>query len=344
MNRSRSSVYTALCAWPRVGLNGAPTPLRHLNHLSILLKRDVWVKCDNELALGDATRKLGGNKVRKLDHLLMEARRRGARSILAIGSAGSNHLAATSWYGRAMGFDVISVTYPQPMDKRARLNRILIQQQSRKVFAARRVRDLPALLTRLGGLSSPTLFRMPMGGSSPLGAIGYIIAGMEYAFQVQAGGMPRPERVYLPVGSGSTLVGLAIGFTCAGLSTMLHGVRIVPRIVANRRTLRSLMMKTIRLLRERDIVVPDVPDHMWHIDGRFVGRGYGHPTPESRLAIDMAAKDGLELDPIYTGKAFAALSHPAVQRSHSSGRPWLFWHTLGPLPPDAVEGSPRRGK
>jgi D-cysteine desulfhydrase len=138
--------------------------------------------------------------------------------------------------------------------------------------------------------------------------------------------MPAPARVVVPLGSGGTAAGLALGLEIAGLPTRVLGVRVVPRIVANRSRVLRLAERAARLI-ERLATgsrVPRVtPARFEVIEGHF-GGAYGRETPEGRAAADRfrGGHAPASLEPTYTAKAFAA----ALARC--DGEPTLFWLTF----------------
>jgi D-cysteine desulfhydrase len=176
---------------------------------------------------------------------------------------------------------------------------------------------------------------LPAGGSSPLGALGYVETARELADQVRAGALPEPSHVVTAVGSGGTAAGLVLGLRLAGLATRVVGVVVNDSLRLDTRSLTRLARRSERLLRGRGASLPRV-----ELDGRdlmvvrdWLGPGYGHATETGRQAQSLAAeREGLELDLVYTAKAMAALL--AINREGRFGEgPVLYLHTYGPRPP-----------
>jgi D-cysteine desulfhydrase len=171
---------------------------------------------------------------------------------------------------------------------------------------------------------------LPVGGSSPLGVLGYVEAALELAEQVAVGDLPAPAEVVVAAGSGGTAAGLAVGLGLAGLDARVTGVVVTDGLVSERSAAR-LVRRTAALLRKRG-AGPDMgtPAELRILEG-YRGAGYGHPTPEGKLATELARRDGLALDPVYTAKAVAGLLGEARAGRLGAG-PVLYLHTDGPRP------------
>jgi 1-aminocyclopropane-1-carboxylate deaminase/D-cysteine desulfhydrase-like pyridoxal-dependent ACC family enzyme len=311
---------------PRLALGDYPTPVRRLEHLSeACAPTRIWMKCDD--VAGEA---YGGNKVRKLEHLLAEAQSRGATRLLAAGAAGSHHVLATAVYGRRYGFEIDAVLYPQPMSQHAEGNLEAVRALVDRVTLVDRVSALPGLIETLSRHRPGRSYFVPMGGSSAVGTVGYVSAAFELKAQIDAGILPVPERIYAPLGSGGTVAGLALGLALAGVSSTVVGVRIAPRSVSNEPLVRWLMAQTRALLHGWDPSIPAGAAPRLTVEGRFLGGGYGVATAEAEAAVVAARADGIELEVTYTGKALAALLSDARGRRRPGDL--LFWNTLNSRP------------
>jgi 1-aminocyclopropane-1-carboxylate deaminase/D-cysteine desulfhydrase-like pyridoxal-dependent ACC family enzyme len=310
---------------PWMPLGDFPTPVEWLPAL------DVWVKRDDRSGA-----LYGGNKVRRLEFLLADATRRRARRILTLSAFGSHHLLATTLYGRREGFEVCGLVCPQPSTADARDTLLLSAGAG---ACLHRVRNLAAVpLTVLGAMRQHRGNRrvfLPPGGSSPLGALGYAAAALELAEQVRAGALPLPDAIFVPLGSGGTAAGLAVGMRLARLeSTRLVAVRVFDRLFANAHRLARLADRAAALLR-----AAGGPDAGRFRAGDFqvvhdqFGRGYGRATEAAQAALRAAADCGLRLEATYTAKALAAVLHRSRR-----GERVLFWNTFSSVP---LEGRPR---
>lgn len=301
----------------------------------------VWVKRD------DFTATLyGGNKVRTLEPLFGRALARGARTIFATGAYGSNHALATVLHAPAAGLGSGAILFPQPPSKTARANFEVLLARAGEVQALRTMLALPFAMWRTRARAEHPEVMAP-GGAIPAGTLGYVSAALEVAEQVQAGRLPAPDRVVLPVGSTCTSAGLLLGFHVAqrvyGLPPpALRSVRVTPWPVTAAFRIIGLAVRAGRLLAslaEDPTLVPTAADlrRRLTVDGEQLGRGYGHPTPAGEAAIATLGA-ALTLDTTYSAKAAAAmLSHPI-------DGPTLFWdtksHALPADRPDAASLPP----
>jgi D-cysteine desulfhydrase len=178
----------------------------------------------------------------------------------------------------------------------------------------------------------PTLYAIPPGGTTPLGTLGFVNAGLEIAEDVRAGRLPAPRSIYVALGLGGTAVGLGLGCAVAELRTEIVAVRASNPATVRASTLRSIHDDTVAFVRALDPSFPVVSFHDANvrIDGRFVGRGYGFPTAAGDDAMARAQRlEEWALDPVYTGKALAAVLGDA--RANAS-ETVLFWNTASSRP------------
>ncbi|MEO0324959.1 MAG: pyridoxal-phosphate dependent enzyme [Myxococcota bacterium] len=271
----------------------------------------------------------GGNKVRKLEFLLGDARRRGASVLLTAGAWGSHHVLATAIYGSRWGYAVHAVVAPQRRTLHVDENLRAGLGLGARFHPVRRGPLVPAELLRVQAAlraRGEKPYRIPFGGSSPTGALGYVEAGLELAGQIQAREVPESDVLVVALGSGGTLAGLAVGFAAAGLTVPLVGVRVTPRAVAHRRRVVQLAQRVIARLRAMDASFPAVEAAVRRsvaVDSRFFAPGYGEPSVVAEEAQARAAELGLVVDTTYTARAFAA-----ALRRHGEGQRVLYWHTL----------------
>jgi D-cysteine desulfhydrase len=275
----------------------------------------------------------GGNKVRKLEWLIPDARRRGRRSILTFGGLGTNWGLATALYGREHGLETALALVDQPLDAHVRAQLARLEASGARLYRtrtkARTVAALPWLLARNSHAGRPP-YLLPAGGSSPVGALGYVEAALEIAAQVEAGSLPEPARVVVPVGTGGTAAGLALGFQLAGLRTRVVGVVVNDQLRLDAAVIARLARRTAALLQRRGASLGQLriePD-MLDLTRDQIGAGYGHRTEAATDAAARAAAAGLALDPVYTAKAMAGLL--ALRAQGQLDDPVLFVHTDGP--------------
>ncbi|MEO8796980.1 MAG: pyridoxal-phosphate dependent enzyme [Polyangiaceae bacterium] len=293
------------------------TPVERLSTLS-KPGVDLWVKHD------DATHSLyGGNKVRKLTHILREAKARGFEKIITIGAAGSHHVLATTIFGGQAGLKVEAAMVPQPTNVHVEENLRAGLAHGLRPFIARSYAAVPFVVLRR--LSEKTLY-VPPGGSNVLGAMGYVDAARELAGQIRAGEMPSPDVVVVTLGSGGTVAGVAAGLAAEGIDAQVVGIVVAEPPWAIELTARRLTRKCARKI---GLSPEKRPDRALTIDQRYLGRGYGYASPEGEAAMAKAAEAGLTLDPTYTSKTFAA-ALDLVEAG--AGKTILYWHTLSSAP------------
>ena len=295
-----------------------PTPVESLVALS-RRGSDLWVKRDDL-----SHTRYGGNKVRKLEHILVEARRRGAKRIVTIGAAGSHHVLATAVHGIAAGFEVAAVLSPQVWSAHAADNLRAGLGAGLQAFAAPSMAAVPWALANV--LRRKDFF-VPPGGSNAVGSVGYADAVEELKNQVAAGEMPLPDVIVAALGSGGTVAGILAGAVVGALPCRVSAIRVVQA---------PLVTKTSTLLLARAVarrmgspVSFFALGRSLDVDGSFLGRGYAWPTALGANAIDVARGVGLALEPTYTAKAFAGALRLVEHRAY---RTVLYWHTLSSAP------------
>ena len=303
-----------------VALGSAPTPVRPLD-LGFGPGLEVWLK--DESVFGDGA--WGGNKVRKLEWIIPEAQRRGTSTLFTVGGIGTHWGLACALYGREHGLRTVLGLVDQPVDDHVRA------QLARLEASGARLHRYPSTL-RLK-LAAPWILArhrpwyLPAGGSNAFGTLGYVDVALEIAAQVASGDLPEPATMVVPVGSGGTVTGLTLGFRIAGLRTRVLGAVVNDMLRLDAVAMTRLARRTASLLRERGL--PDAPDLVpddFDLRPDWLGTTYGDPTPASVSEVARAARAGLELEPVYTGKALAALR----SLSPSLPGPVLWLNTHGP--------------
>jgi 1-aminocyclopropane-1-carboxylate deaminase/D-cysteine desulfhydrase-like pyridoxal-dependent ACC family enzyme len=318
---------------PWVQLGEWPTPVTRLE--PPLRGWELWVKRDDL-----SSPVYGGNKVRKLEYLLADARREGAGRVITTGVVGSHHCLATAVHARRVGLPASLVLFPQPMTTHARAMAALNEAWADEVrrcgtFATQPFAEAAVRWRR----RADRPYVIPGGGSNALGALGYVGAALEVADQIRQGELPRPDTIVVAAGTLGTVAGLAVGAAMADLTRAILAVRIVPSSIANVWTLTRLVEGVVRLLADLGVPAPDarpVTD-LVELTGDYVGAGYGHPTEAGARATAWFGERGLTLDPTYTAKTAAALLD---RLAAGTAGVHLFWHTLSrvePEPPTAAD-------
>lgn len=273
----------------------------------------------------------GGNKVRKLEFLLARARTRGTTRVATYGAAGSNHALATAVYSASLGFECTCLLSHQPpkpaialkLRKHLELGTEIIR------FGGDRARRVALQRTHLQGRNASVI---PMGGSSWLGALGFVNAGLELAGQLAGRSSVAPDRIYVAMGTMGTAAGIALGLSLAGVDIPVHAVRVTDLRFANPAALSRLVAKTGELIRRYEATNAAGLESSARLvfRGEFYGEGYGRSGPATDAAVRFARDElELELETTYTGKALAALL--ADLREGACERP-LFWNTYNAVP------------
>jgi D-cysteine desulfhydrase len=309
---------------PWTPLIEAPTPVQSLEALSAHLGSEVWIKRDDK-----TSPTYGGNKPRKLEFLLGEALDRGYKTLVTGGGIGTNHGLATAVFGRKLGFHVILGLFRQPVTAHVRKSLLLYHAYGAEMVLVNSVLNALWRYYVADRIRLRDAYFIAGGGSSPVGVLGYVDAGLELAMQVQREDLPRPKLIFLAVGSSGTMAGLVLGLRLAGLSTRVVGIQVAPRLFANPKAALRLARKALKLMRRYDRSVPELeltPADM-PMEPDYYGQGYGHPTDGGRRALALMARtEGIDLDLTYTAKVLSGLLHKV--RSEGEKGPTLFWNTF----------------
>lgn len=314
---------------PYMRLGTGPTPVRPLVGLSDG-RAPLW--CKDESHYGDGG--WGGNKVRKLEWLLPDVQGSGRTTIFSVGALGTNWGLATALYAKDLGLKTVLALVDQPVDDHVRAQLDRLRASGAQLYfthsKARTVVRAPWLLARHARRGRLPYY-MPAGGSSPVGALGYVEAALELGDQVRRGDLPEPSHIVTAVGSGGTAAGLALGLRLARLRTRVVGVVVSDALPVHAAALVKLARRIHSLLRERGAVLPAVDLSVSDLDviTEFLGPAYGHATIAGQLATRATAAEGLVLEPVYTAKAMAALLAHNAQQRFGDG-PVLYLHTNGP--------------
>jgi D-cysteine desulfhydrase family pyridoxal phosphate-dependent enzyme len=316
--------------FPRVRVANLPTPLEDAPRLSAALGGlRILIKRDDLTGLA-----LGGNKTRKLEWLLGEAQGNGADCIITLGAGQSNHCRQTVAAAAKAGLDCYLILYP-PFHGEGQGNLLLDDLLGARIVRAAS-RD-PATVTAATDNLIAQLkaegrhpFLVPVGGSTPTGALGYVLAAIELNDQLSARSV-RPSRLYVSSGSAGTQSGLLVGAAGVGASYQVLGItpgdkreNLAPKVAQVSNETAALLGLDARFTVD-DLVVDD----------GYGGPAYGTLTPECAEAIRLVARtEGILLDPVYAGKAMAGLidhirrgeigRDESVVFVHTGGTPALF--------------------
>jgi len=327
---------------PRIPLVHGPTPIVKRPRLDEMLGIDLWIKRDDATGGAEA-----GNKVRKLEWLLGDARARRADTVITCGGLQSNHARATALACAALGLGCVLLLRVEGAQRPEDLRRMLASGAAR----------LPAtgnvLLDRLAGaevrlvsrdeyahrsavmesvaselrLEGKRPYVVPEGGSNGLGSLGYVECMREIAQQLRMGlaSGPRPFDVVVHAcGSGGTAAGVALGAARHGVAARVRAVAVCDDAAYFERTV-------ARMVGEARAWDPSLgPPAPLVVDDTAKGPAYGVSTPAQRETILRVARaSGLVLDPVYTGKAMHGLVQAVERGEVARGARVLFLHTGG---------------
>jgi 1-aminocyclopropane-1-carboxylate deaminase/D-cysteine desulfhydrase-like pyridoxal-dependent ACC family enzyme len=317
-----------LHALPRLPLAIAPTPIDDLSRLRDELgQRSVsdtrhqltlLVKRDDVIPFG-----FGGNKVRKLQLVVAQAVAEGADTLITCGGVQSNHARATAAFAARLGLGCVLIangTPPAKPSANALLDRLLGAEVR---YVDSRAARSPAMEHAAAEARSAGRkpFVIPLGASTPLGTAAYASAVGELLAQIAP-----PDVIVVSTSSGGTLAGIIAGCVLHGVQTRLLGISADDPADVIAAEIRRILADLETLIAMPAGALSQAPIE---IDDRFVGEGYGIPTPQSTEAIELCARrEALFLDPTYTGKAMAGLIAKVRAREISAGTA-LFWHTGG---------------
>jgi len=303
-----------LDSFPRVSLGVFPTPIHKLPNISRELRTNVYVKRDDLTGLG-----LGGNKTRKLEFLLADARQQGAEVVFTTGGAQSNHAMLTAAAAGKLGMKAILLLKKRGVTERLG-NQLLEHWMGTDVrfIDTDDYNDIYREMDRVGRELGVPYYKIPCGGSNALGTLGYVDCAREISRQ----GM-HFDSLICAEGSGGTMAGLALGAKLFLPGTKVYGM-MVDTDPFDRIT--PALMKEAAALLEAD--VPITAEDFRLRD--MCGPGYAVPSEEGNAAVAyMAEREGIFLDPVYTGKAFAGLLAMAREGCFAETDNVLFLHSGG---------------
>ncbi len=300
-----------------------PTPLHRLDGVSDDLGMDVWIKRDDLTGFG-----FGGNKGRKLEYLIPDVLARGADTVITCGSIQSNFIRQLGAACAMVGVRCVAVVMDKPYEYELPEAHGLRAESGNRLLGDILGIDwvvLPngtwdtlfeELANRAAELRSEgkTVYEIPVGGSTALGAYGFLKAAEEIRAD-------QFDAVIFASSSGSTHSGLLYGLQ--GTGTQVLGVACDPEPEIAEEF--AALGKSLAALASLEVEL-DATDYS--VDFRFVGAGYGIPSDAGQAALEyLAQREGIFLDPIYSAKAFAGLL--AMARAGEISGKVCFWHTGG---------------
>lgn len=319
---------------PYIKLAALPTPVAKLSSISQDLGCEIYIKRD-DLSGGidqDGNALYGGNKVRKLEFLLAQAKFLGAEKVMTFGCVGSNHAVATAVHACRLAMKPICMLKHQPPSHMVQQNLLhhLCSGTELHYSANNDARKLLAIMIWLEHYKQDgkTPYIIPTGGSNVLGTIGFVNAVFELVDQIKQGVVPAPTHIYVACGSCATTAGILLGCKAAGLDAQVVAIAVEPDeqdMFAKR--IDQLFKETNNYLHTLDNSFP-VCSYSYNdlrISLDFTGAGYGIFSPEGQDGAKyLWQQESLKLEGTYTAKAFAGML--ADLKLHPQARA-LFWNT-----------------
>ena len=303
--------------FPKLPLGLFPTPCYPLEAISARYGRDIWIKRDDLCGVA-----LGGNKVRKLEYLLAEARKGGCDTVFTTGSAQSNHAMLTAACAARLGMKCVLFLKKRGVTE-LRGNLLLDRlfgAEIRFVDTDQYAQIYDEMLALDEELSAQghKCRAIPAGGSTPLGALGYVACAQEISAQCDT-----VQHIVTAVGSGGTAAGLLLGAKLYLPSASVTGISVYP----------DSFQDIVPQLAEDAAALLDASLTRSENDLRIVshiGDGYAIPNPaDAPYAEELARLEGILLDPSYTGKAWAGMMELIKAGELDGDGSIVFIHTGG---------------
>lgn len=310
---------------PRARFATLPTPIEPLPRLSAMLGGPrLYVKRDDLTGLA-----FGGNKTRKLEFVLAEARAQGARTLITVGAAQSNHCRQTAALAARAGMDCILVLSGEP-EETASGNLLLDQLFGAKIVWTSRAERESVLRATFESAweAGRRPYLIPLGASNALGSLAYEAAFQEFLAQIKTPQAPVTvvDWIVVASSSGGTQAGLALGARRAGWTGRVLGISIDEPAPDLQAIVASMASGAADRLGEELVISPDEI----LVNADYLGEGYGVMGDAEREAIYLfAQQEGLLLDPVYTGRAAAGMLDLIRRGFFRPGEAVLFWHTGG---------------
>ncbi|MBT9166409.1 MAG: L-cysteate sulfo-lyase [Chloroflexi bacterium] len=310
---------------PRVRLAALPTPLEEMGNLSQKLGGPrLFIKRDDNTGLA-----FGGNKARKLEFLMGDALNQGADTIITAGAIQSNHVRMTTAAANKLGLKTVLVLRGEkPSSYKANLLLDHLLQAEIRFLNAKDAEQINQIVEEIASELSQkghNTYVITSGGSNCIGASGYALAMTELLAQANEKGI-KFDSIVLACGGGGTQAGVVLGTKALNLNMGVIGISVSREAMLLKERVAGLAEETAEHL---DLSIPFSPAEIEVYD-EYVGEGYAIPTTEGIEAIKLVAeKEGIFLDPVYTGKAMAGLIDLIKKGRFRSDENVVFLHTGG---------------
>lgn len=316
---------------PRLPLTSLPTAFYGMPNLSKHLGDvDIYIKRDDVMELAH-----GGNKTRKLEYVFADALNKGADAVITMGGIQSNHVRQTVSAAAKLGLEShVVLNNPVPEMEKELLGsgnylmdvlmgaNIYFTENDDAVTAAK-MQEIKESLSKQG----KTAYVVPLGASDGIGSMGYMLAARELMIQWQNMDI-NPSHIFVGTGSGGTHAGLLMGLRHFGnTTTKVIGISVSQPEAIKKQTVRNVLNQMCDVLgadkdfiKDDDIIIKD----------EYYGKAYAYPTDAANAAIKLVAeKEGILLDPVYTGKAMAGMIDMITDKNLDDMKDIVFLHTGG---------------
>lgn len=335
-----------LSAVPRLSFGHYPTPIEELPRFRQLLGANaprIFIKRDDYTGPG-----FGGNKVRKLEYILAKAKADGADVAISCGGVKSNHARVTAAMCACIGLRCVLVLNQAAVMYDGLNPASLVADQMygaeiiRVANREERIATMDAVTERLK-TEGHNVAVIPLGGSIPLGALGFVRAISEAKAQLDAMNL-KIDAIFHSSSSGGTQAGIVSGLQLFGMNDV-RDIGVSPDDSSE--SIGGEVRRVIHGVGE--MLGVELNDQVTVLD-EFTGAGYGIPSPEGEEALAILARaEGIVLDPVYTAKAMAALIAWIRAGKFAKDNTVLFWHTGGQLalfyaPDETTAGTREREK
>jgi D-cysteine desulfhydrase family pyridoxal phosphate-dependent enzyme len=320
IDHSASSLQLLLTAWAPRGYGLYPTPFHHLARFSEAVGREVWIKRDDLITVA-----AGGNKVRKLGYLVADALAHGADHLVSVGAEQSNHARCVAAVAALEGLACDLVLGGDP--KTPIVGNLLLDHMLGASVHFPGTDDWAHLERVSEGLAEQLReagrrpYVMPIGGSTPIGALGFVDAYLELREQMAAADV-RPSAIVHATSSGGTQSGLAVGAHLLQDDVRVLGIGVAKTAGDLQAEIGDITEGCLDLL-GGDAGAPDIT-----VVPGYLGRAYAEPTEGALHALRLLFRtEGILLDPVYTAKAM----HAVIDAPNGvlGDGPIVFWHTGG---------------
>lgn len=310
----------------KIQLSFLPTPIEELSRLTPYLQGPtLLIKRDDQTGLA-----FGGNKTRKLEYLLTDALKHNADTLITAGAIQSNHCRLTAAAAAKLGLSC-ELLLKGEKPKISNGNLFLDYLFGANVQWTDDSISINALMNMSDQLKQQNKkpYVITVGGSNSIGALGYVNAMIELDQQIKKAGL-NIDHIVFATCSGGTHAGLVVGAKLTNFKGIIHGIQIAKMddflLSPYEKHLANLANETAQLMNfeasfsENDFIV----------NPNYLGNGYAVITQNEKNAIDlMAKKEGILLDPVYSGRAFGGLIDLINKKIFKKNETVLFWHTGG---------------